>query len=189
MRADRTGGVAVTQFGLLSLVAMFACGGSGRSAPKVISGFGTRAGVHRDAEGFLIARSHPHTGVDLRAGIGDVALASAEGFVVRVNHSPGAGLFLILCHPVESLCTGYAHLQSVSVAPGEWVQRGQHLGAVGLFPFSGGIPHLHWELCRGVCDSANSSRRDPLRHTAGCFRSGIHYSRRGGLVLTYPLAC
>ncbi len=80
--------------------------------------------------------------------LGDPVYAVAEGIVIEtVDHGGGWGNVIRIVHPcgtrgVESL---YAHLETVDVAPGARVTRGQRIGTIGT---AGGVypAHLHLEL-------------------------------------------
>jgi murein DD-endopeptidase MepM/ murein hydrolase activator NlpD len=84
---------------------------------------------------------------------------------------------------MDCLCTS----EKVVVTRGQRVSRGARLGEVGLFPASGGVPHVHWQLCRaarcywGAID-------DPLKITVGCYASDGNYPENR-LLLTYPVSC
>lgn len=89
-----------------------------------------------------------HPGVDLRAPIGTKIFAMAEGTIIEVEEMiVGYGHFVRIAHKgtVSSL---YAHLDKVSVKPGQKVERGQAIGTVGLTGWSTG-PHLHFEVHSG----------------------------------------
>jgi Peptidase family M23 len=89
----------------------------------------------------------PHTGTDIAnakgtpvvaAATGKVALAQAlylYGNVVIIDH--GAGVF-----------TGYNHLDTIGVAPGQSVNRGDLIATMGETGFVSG-PHVHWEAVIG----------------------------------------
>jgi murein DD-endopeptidase MepM/ murein hydrolase activator NlpD len=44
--------------------------------------------------------------------------------------------------------SGFWHQSAINVSPGEWVQAGQTIGAVGNTGLSTGA-HLHWEMWVG----------------------------------------
>lgn len=137
--------------GLLCIV-----GASSAAVPTrdgvVISDYGERIGrTSRE-------REH-HAGVDFRGGVGDPVYAVADGVVARVSRDDngagfrGYGNFVVLKHDRESpvVFSGYGHLDSVSVAPGERVRAGQLIGTVGKtsngrYPTM--PPHLHFEMRR-----------------------------------------
>jgi murein DD-endopeptidase MepM/ murein hydrolase activator NlpD len=84
-----------------------------------------------------------HGGVDLAAPEGTPVLAVAAARVLSVRHRGGYGLEIQLEHPA-GWTTRYAHLGRADVEPGQWVVRGQRLGAVGSTGRTTG-PHLHFE--------------------------------------------
>lgn len=87
-----------------------------------------------------------HNGIDFRGPIGLAVYATAEGVVVRAEHSGGFGKHVVIDHGYgyETL---YAHLSEVDVQVGDRVQRGQRLGALGNTGRSSG-PHLHYTIYR-----------------------------------------
>lgn len=89
-----------------------------------------------------------HPGVDLRAPKGTEIRAMSEGVVVEVEEiGVGYGHFVRLAHE-GTLSTLYAHLDKVSVKPGQKVSKGEGIGTVGLTGWSTG-PHLHFEVHSG----------------------------------------
>ncbi|MBF0145530.1 MAG: M23 family metallopeptidase [Magnetococcales bacterium] len=98
----------------------------------------------------------PHNGVDIAAPKGTIVPAPASGMVVLVgNDYLLTGNTLVLNHG-HGVMTLYAHLDSINVAMGQWVPKGQTIGTVGTTGRSTG-PHLHWgTMVRG-------QRVDPMR--------------------------
>ena len=100
---------------------------------------------------FSHSRFHPilqifraHTGVDLAAVAGTPIVAPAAGTVRSVERRFGYGLTIELAH-TGGVVTRYAHCRSASVKPGQHVEAGEQIGAVG----SSGLataPHLHFEV-------------------------------------------
>jgi murein DD-endopeptidase MepM/ murein hydrolase activator NlpD len=89
----------------------------------------------------------PHKGVDFGAAKGTPVHATASGTVIAAgplaeNHGRYGNAVIIDHGAQRSL---YAHLDSVSVKPGQHVQAGQLIGAVGQSGFATG-PHLHLEV-------------------------------------------
>lgn len=98
-------------------------------------------------------RSHPvhqdrrfHTGIDLRAGVGTPVVATADAVVeyAGFHRQSGFGNLVILNHNF-GFRTYFAHLDNYSVKPGEFVRKGQVIGASGETGVSEG-PHLHYEI-------------------------------------------
>ncbi|WP_254933591.1 M23 family metallopeptidase [Cyanobium sp. WAJ14-Wanaka] len=85
-----------------------------------------------------------HTGVDLAAPSGTPVLAALAGRVLAVDVVSGYGNTVLLDHG-QGVQTLYAHLQQASVRPGDWLEQGEGLGAVGMTGSASG-PHLHFEL-------------------------------------------
>lgn len=85
-----------------------------------------------------------HWGVDIAARVGSLIASSAPGTVKQVTSGNGYGTYLIIDHGngVESR---YAHNGKIVVRSGDFVQRGQIIGTVGLTGRTTG-PHLHFEV-------------------------------------------
>ena len=85
-----------------------------------------------------------HAGIDLAAAAGTPVKASAAGVVRFAGVADGYGNSVILDHGagVESR---YGHLQTVGVARGQRVERGQPIGLSGNSGRST-APHLHYEV-------------------------------------------
>ena len=77
----------------------------------------------------------PHKGIDFAAAKGTPVHATAAGIVIAAGPIADHGAQRSL----------YAHLDSVNVTPGQRVQAGQLIGAVGQSGFATG-PHLHLEV-------------------------------------------
>lgn len=90
--------------------------------------------------------SHP-LGIDVNAPYVPVA-AAASGQVVFAGGDPccSYGLYVDVVH-ADGYETRYAHLSSLSVGLGEWVEQGQIIGVSGITGRATG-PHLHFELRR-----------------------------------------
>jgi len=182
--------------------------------PLVLSSYGSQYAVGRHIDqGAPAVRWRRHAGVDIRADeIGDPVLASADGMVVWIADSRTYGVDIRILHTrrralrhfVRSndgalqyhedphdrmMVTRYLHLATTNVDMGERVRRGQVIGTVGLVPASGGVVHVHWELCTRLgCGTWNDGTADPIPLTVGCFDPFVHYPT-DRFVLTYPVAC
>lgn len=89
-----------------------------------------------------------HPGVDLRAPYGTAVYSIDGGIVVEVEKiRVGYGHFVRIAHQ-GTLSSLYAHLDEVSVAPGDKIERGAQIGTVGMTGRSSG-PHLHLEVHSG----------------------------------------
>jgi murein DD-endopeptidase MepM/ murein hydrolase activator NlpD len=84
-----------------------------------------------------------HSGIDLGAPMGTPVLATKAGRVEFAGWSGGYGNLVELNH--SSFGTRYAHLETIYVAPGQKVVKGQQVGLVGSTGRSTG-PHLHFEI-------------------------------------------
>lgn len=90
-----------------------------------------------------------HPGVDLRASRGTAVLAMDEGIVIEVEEMRvGYGHFVRIAHQ-GTMSSLYAHLDQVSVKPGDKVSRGREIGTVGMTGWTTG-PHLHLEVLNGI---------------------------------------
>ncbi|GAB4525355.1 MAG: hypothetical protein Kow00133_13890 [Amphiplicatus sp.] len=87
----------------------------------------------------------PHSGLDIAAPEGTLVRAPAAG-IVRLAESDmyfeGGLVFLDHGHWLES---AFMHLSRIDVAPGQRVEKGDVIGAVGATGRATG-PHLHWSL-------------------------------------------
>ncbi|TFW16680.1 peptidoglycan DD-metalloendopeptidase family protein [Duganella callida] len=91
----------------------------------------------------------PHKGIDFAAAKGTPAYATADGIITAagpIAENDGRyGTAVIIDHGAQSSL--YAHLDGVSVQPGQRVHAGQLIGRTGASGFATG-PHLHFEVRR-----------------------------------------
>lgn len=116
-------------------------GGSGTSAPWRSVGF------IWPTYGLLTQRFWlpAHPAIDIGASTGTPVAAADEGTVISAGWSPvGYGNMIMIRHP-DGFATLYAHLSRIDVSYGDYVARGQRIGAVGNTGRSTG-PHLHFEI-------------------------------------------
>lgn len=111
----------------------------------------------------------PHRGVDLAALINTPVKATASGVVQATDENPSGaeGKSIRLLHK-DGVTSFYAHLNSISVARGQQVEKGQVIGATGNTGKSTGL-HLHfgiakngqptYEFTNSIC-SANQANRE-----------------------------
>jgi murein DD-endopeptidase MepM/ murein hydrolase activator NlpD len=92
----------------------------------------------------LLHRPRAHTGLDIVAPPGTPVIATANGRVVAAGNRGPYGLLVEIDHGYGAV-TRYAHLSRITVKPGQVVQRGYTIGAVGNTGLSAG-PHLHYEV-------------------------------------------
>jgi hypothetical protein len=133
--------------------------------------------------GSKIRYAQLHEGIDIRpihrdaqGNPADEVRAAAAGIVVHASHEAGAsnyGRYVVLEHRWEGcpFYTLYAHLASISVAPGQSLRQGESLGIMG---FTGsGIDreraHTHFEVCIMLSRNFEAWHdvhfpRDPNRH-------------------------
>ncbi|MEK7234750.1 MAG: M23 family metallopeptidase [Elusimicrobiota bacterium] len=95
----------------------------------------------------------PHSGMDIKAKLGQPVRAPAAGKVLLADSLFFAGKTIILDHGL-GLTTQYAHLSKFLVKAGDMVKKGQIIGKVGATGRATG-PHLHWAL------KFKNSRIDP----------------------------
>ncbi|HEY9005365.1 MAG TPA: M23 family metallopeptidase [Ohtaekwangia sp.] len=111
-------------------------------AEKLVSGFGKR--VNPFHKGMYL-----HPGVDFIATRGTEVVATAPGEVNDINKNElqaGYGNSIVIDHG-HGMSTRYAHLETITVRPGQKVTKGMVIGTVGS---TGGsvAPHLHYEVIR-----------------------------------------
>jgi len=97
-----------------------------------------------------------HSGVDFAAPYGTLVKAADGGQVVQAGYFGGYGYSVMLYHG-GGFATWYAHLSSINVSVGQFVQRGQVIGLVGSTGWSTG-PHLHFEV------RINGIPQDPMAY-------------------------
>ncbi|HXG44351.1 MAG TPA: M23 family metallopeptidase [Gemmatimonadales bacterium] len=102
-------------------------------------------GTGRRFNGRIVSR---HLGTDFAGRLGDPVHAANRGRVVLVADFYLAGTVVYLDHG-GGLTSAYFHLSRVDVRPGEIVERGQRIGAVGATGRVTG-PHLHWVMRYGA---------------------------------------
>lgn len=110
---------------------------------KLVSGFGIRINPFHKG-------NYHHRGADLAAPRGTSVVATGNGKVIGVKKGSslqaGYGNYVEIDHG-NGLVTRYAHLDDVTVRPGQQVRKGFTIGTVGM---SGGTiaPHVHYEIIR-----------------------------------------
>jgi murein DD-endopeptidase MepM/ murein hydrolase activator NlpD len=126
-------------------------------AGTISSGFGWR-------ESPWGGGTRKHTGLDIRATYGAPVRVSAPGVVLFAGRdSGGYGTTVVVDHG-RDLKTLYGHLSGVYVRPGQRVERGAVVGAVGSSGRATGV-HLHYEVRVGnvPVDPMLYVRGEPLK--------------------------
>lgn len=115
---------------------------------SIPNGFPTQAETITSKFGM---RVHPvsgvksfHKGVDLRAKIGELVHATADGIVRESGYSKLSGKRIVVQHNF-GFETRYSHLESMEVEPGDIVHKGDVLGSSGNTGRTS-APHLHYEI-------------------------------------------
>jgi len=89
-------------------------------------------------------RVRHHDGTDITAPSGTPVLATADGKVTFAGYDGDYGKIVRISHG-NGMETGYGHLQSYSVAPGQTVKRGDLIGKCGTTGRTTGA-HIHYEV-------------------------------------------
>jgi murein DD-endopeptidase MepM/ murein hydrolase activator NlpD len=95
-----------------------------------------------------------HAAIDLAASQGTPVKAAMDGRVTSVGFNSTYGNYIIITH-ADGYQTMYAHLSTVGVANGKYVNQGVEIGKVGSTGYSTG-PHLHFAMYK------NSRSLNPL---------------------------
>ncbi len=114
---------------------------------RISSPYGWRADPFTGEQAF-------HGGLDIAAPAGTAVFATADGIVRAIGEHPRLGKYVMLRFPDGSEAT-YGHLESIAVASGQKVVRGETLGGVGSSGRSTG-PHLDYRV------KVNGEQIDPL---------------------------
>ena len=92
-----------------------------------------------------------HSGIDIRAYQGST-LRTAEGGYVAKAKDNGLGYSYIMIIHSDGLSTVYGHVSRIDVVPGQYLSKGDVIGATGGMPGTPGAgryctgPHLHFEV-------------------------------------------
>ncbi len=96
---------------------------------------------------------NPHSGLDFAAPTGTPVKSPANGRVLLIGDYYFNGLTIFIDHG-HGVISMFCHLSQIHLLPGDVVNRGDVVGAVGSTGRSTG-PHLHWNV------SLNNARVDP----------------------------
>ncbi len=97
-------------------------------------------------------RKHPilrlrkqHQGIDISSSMNTPILATASGYVEKVNHKKGGyGNYVIINHG-NGYKTRYAHLNTILVSENNFINQNDLIGYSGKSGMAIG-PHLHYEI-------------------------------------------
>ena len=92
----------------------------------------------------VLGYSKFHSGIDIGVGSGNPIYSAKSGVVILSQYYYGYGNAVIVDHG-NGLSTLYAHLSSLGVSKGNWVNQGQVIAYSGNTGISTG-PHLHYEV-------------------------------------------
>lgn len=101
----------------------------------------SRFGGRRDP---VVGGRENHPGIDVGVDHGTPVYAAGAGYVQQAEWYYGYGKFIRIDHGY-GYETAYAHLSSMNVKPGQYVEKGAFIGRVGSTGYSTG-PHLHFEV-------------------------------------------
>ncbi|MDR2295606.1 MAG: M23 family metallopeptidase [Clostridiales Family XIII bacterium] len=111
--------------------------------PPTTGAISTEFGTVRYTNGDR-ARPRIHNGMDIAAREGTPVFAPNAGRVVMAERLLNTGNTVVLEHG-GGMKSYYFHLSRIDAAPGDMVEKGAPLGAVGSTGYSTG-PHLHYEI-------------------------------------------
>ncbi len=100
-----------------------------------------------------------HNGFDIAAHAWEPVVATQSGTVISAYYAWDWGNNVLIYHN-DTYTTRSAHLISMAVSPGDYVEKGQVIGYVGSTGTSSGN-HLHFEVYR------NGTRVDPWPYISG----------------------
>ncbi|HEY4552459.1 MAG TPA: M23 family metallopeptidase [Bacillaceae bacterium] len=126
---------------------------------KVIPSRGTGSFAWPASGGYISSKmgqrwGKTHKGIDIARPSNYTIKAADNGVVVSAGWDGGYGNKIVIDHQ-NGFRTVYAHLASISVSPGQTVERGSAIGVMGSTGQSTGI-HLHFEVYQ------NGSLKNPL---------------------------
>lgn len=102
----------------------------------------------KPVEGFISRSFDPakgHNGIDFVLKENNPVVASAGGFVIFADYTPGYGYTIIINHP-DNYITKYLHCASLIKKEGENVKQGELIALSGNSGTESSGPHLHFEI-------------------------------------------
>jgi len=87
----------------------------------------------------------PHSGLDIAAPTGTPITAPASGYVTLAEDDMYFEGGLVLLDHGQRVESAFLHMSRIDVAPGDYVRKGEVIGAVGATGRVTG-PHLHWSV-------------------------------------------
>ncbi len=85
-----------------------------------------------------------HSGIDIAIDEGTPIIAPNAGIVRLAEFLLSGGNTVIIDHGMN-LSSTYMHLHTMAVEAGDFIERGELIGTVGMTGYATG-PHLHWEV-------------------------------------------
>lgn len=114
----------------------------GDGVPAVAAGY-----FSKPADGFNWGKLHLRNAVDIAGPCGTPVVSAAEGLVIDASSdgwNSGYGTYLTIEHP-NGTKTRYAHLKELHASIGDYLERGEAIGAMGDTGGATGC-HLHFEV-------------------------------------------
>ena len=147
--------------------------------PRRTAGYGDRREYRYDNGSTDLS---VHNGVDLALPQGTPVAACGRGRVVMAKERVVTGWTVVVEH-LPGLYSLYFHMSGVTVGEGDFVEKGQRVGSLGMTGLATG-PHLHWEVqAGGVAVDPDPSHGWPpvrARKVAGPRGSGAGDSAAAG---------
>ncbi|MCR4667035.1 MAG: peptidoglycan DD-metalloendopeptidase family protein [Desulfovibrio sp.] len=98
---------------------------------------------------------HIHAGIDIRAHLGWPVVALGDGEITKAGFYGNAGIMVEISQD-DGYTSKYAHLQTVTVVPGQRIAKGEKIGEIGCTGFTTGA-HLHFGI------AINGRNIDPMK--------------------------
>lgn len=112
---------------------------------KKIICFPTKSHSISSTYGYRKSRGDFHSGIDLQGNYGDNIYAYKSGTIIKTQYSNVSYGNMVLIQHNDGTQSRYAHMSSISVSKGQYVNCGQIIGHVGSTGNSTGN-HLHFEI-------------------------------------------